>query len=242
MGHLSAVAEQLRETARAADGPAGYFPALYARVTDRVVQGIAQDRFDDGARMDEFVARFAGRYLAAARDPSERARCWQACWDVATDGSLLIVQHLLLGINAHVNFDLPPTVAELATERGGLADVRGDFDAVNTILAETSTGVLRDLDHVARWTNEVAALGGGRLFNFSLHRARDEAWRSAQRLVALDGDARRTYLEQLDELVSVLAYLITQPLFPASLLIGLARRLESRDPSEVVAALLGDRS
>jgi hypothetical protein len=235
--NVSDVAEQLRETAREANSPAGYFPALYARVTDRVVAGIAEDRFTDGARMDEFVVRFAGRYLAAAS-----ARCWQASWDVASNSSLLIVQHLLLGINAHVNFDLPQAVAALALERGNLSDVRGDFDAVNAILAETSTGVLRDLDRVARWTNEAAALGGGRVFNFSLERTRDEAWRAAERIVALDDDGRRAYIAELDELVSVLAYLVTQPLFPASLLIPLARRLESRDPADVVAALLGGPS
>jgi hypothetical protein len=236
---VSEVADQLRSTARAADGAAGYFPALYARVTERVVEGIAEHRFEDGARMDEFVTRFAGRYLSAARDPSGRARCWQACWEVANDGSLLIVQHLLLGINAHVNFDLPQAVAELAAERGQLSDVRGDFDAVNTILAETSVGVLRDLDHVARWTNEVAALGGGRLFNFSLRRARDQAWQAAEHLVALDDGGRRAYVVELDELVSVLAYLVTRPAFPVSLLLGVARRLEDRDPADVVSALLG---
>jgi Family of unknown function (DUF5995) len=236
---VNEVADQLRATARAAEGAAGYFPALYARVTDRVIEGIAEHRFDDGARMDEFVTRFAGRYLAAAGEPSGRARCWQACWDVASDDSLLIVQHLLLGINAHVNFDLPQTVAALALERGQLSDVRGDFDAVNGILAETSVGVLRDLDHVARWTNEVAALGGGRLFNFSLHEARDQAWRAAERLVVLDEDGQRAYDDDLDELVSVLAYLVTRPAFPVSLLVGVARRLETRDPSDVVAALLG---
>jgi hypothetical protein len=235
------VAEQLRVIARGAGGALGYFPALYARVTDRVVAGIAEGRFDDGPRMGAFVSRFAGRYIAAVDGDSGRARCWQACWDVAGDGSLLIVQHLLLGINAHVNFDLPQTVVESAQERGGLVAVRGDFDMVNVLLAETATGVLRDLDRVARWTNEVASLGGGRVFNFSLRRARAEAWTTAEQFVSLEGDERSGRVSDLDELVAVLAYLITRPVFPASLLVGLARRLESRDPAEVVGVLLDGR-
>ncbi len=52
---------------------------------------------------------------------ADRPRCWQASWDVAGDASLLIVQHLLLGINADVNHDLALAVVEVADQTGDLA-------------------------------------------------------------------------------------------------------------------------
>ena len=63
--------------------------------------------------------------------------CWRAAFDVAGDCRLMIVQHLLLGINAHVNHDLPQVVVERAPASGDLTALRADFDAVNDILAET---------------------------------------------------------------------------------------------------------
>jgi hypothetical protein len=40
--------------------------------------------------------------------------------------------------------------------------------------------------------------------------------------------------------VAVLAYLVSRPVFPASLVMGLARRFETRRPTDVTAALLGE--
>jgi hypothetical protein len=232
-------ADELRTIARSATDALGYFPALYSQVTERVAAGIAAGDFDDGPRMDEFVGDFARRYISAFRDPAMRARCWQACWDVAGKQGLLIIQHLLLGINAHVNYDLAQTVADIGRSSGDFAAVRRDFDAVNVILAATSVDVLRSLDVVSRWTNELAALGGGKLFNFSLRAARAQAWRAGVYLAGLDAAGQARYLSELDELVAVLAYLVTRPGFPVSLLVPLARRLETRRPATVTAALLG---
>jgi hypothetical protein len=234
-------AAALRAVARSRSDALGYFPALYARVTDRVAAGIVDGRFEDGPRMDAFITAFADRYLQAFHERESRARCWQACWDVARNNRLLIVQHLLLGINAHVNYDLPQTAAHIARGSGDWSTVRRDFDAVNSILADTAVDVLRDLDRVSRWTNEAAALGGGRLFNFSLRTARDRAWYAAQRLAAMDAAEEAEYLRELDDLVAVLAYLVSKPVFPASLLLTVARRFETRRPADVTAALLGGR-
>ena len=227
---IAETAEELRAVALAADDATGYFPALYSRVTARVAAAGIDERL---------TVTFASYYLQAFHREIARPRCWQATWDVAGDRNLLIVQHLLLGINAHVNHDLPLAVVDVAREVGALAPIRRDFDAVNDVLAATYTEVLRDLDGVARWTNEAAAVGGGRLFNFSLRVARRQAWDAAVRLYPLDETGTAVYTAELDRLVSVLAYLITRPALPARLAIPLLRRLEQRDPRKVVTALIG---
>jgi hypothetical protein len=231
--------DDLREIALAADDAAGFFPALYVRVTEGVAAGLRDGRFADPERMARLVEAFAGRYIAARTGQIPVPECWQASWDVAGDGGLLIVQHLLLGTSAHVNHDLPLAVVEVAPDVGGLDALRPDFDAVNDVLAGAFTSVLRDLDRVERWASEAAALGGGRVFNFSLRVARREAWASARRLDALDEAGRREYRGELDRLTTVLAYLVTRPVFPLGLLVWLARRFEQHDPRAVTRALLG---
>jgi hypothetical protein len=149
---------------------------------------------------------------------------------------------LLLGINAHVNHDLPQVVVELAEapgpRHGDLVGLRADFDAVNTVLAETLPDVVRDTGRVSSWVGAASAWGGGRAFNFSLTVARRRAWDAAVRLHGLDAGARRADVAELDRLVRVLAYLVTKPSAPASWLVPFARRLEQRDPPTVTRSLL----
>jgi Family of unknown function (DUF5995) len=238
---IADTAQDLRTAALAAGDASGYFPALYSRVTARIGASIDGGAFEDGPGIDRFATRFASHYVAAADDHLRGPRCWQACWDVASDRRLLIVQHLLLGINAHVNYDLPRAVVEVADERGDLLSIRHDFDAVNDVLADTYVDVIKDLDRVSRWVNRAARLGGDRAFNFSLRVARARAWQAATVMYPLSVDARRGYTDELDRVVSVLAFLITRPPPVLRPILGLARRLEERDSTKVVASMLGER-
>jgi hypothetical protein len=237
---LTPTIEELRAIALGAPDASGYFPAMYARVTDRIRTAAGEGRFDDPARMEAFARAFAGWYTRARTVDGPTPRCWQATFDVVADRNVMIVQHLLLGINAHVNHDLPQVVVELAPDGVDLGALRADFDAVNDILAETLPEVLRTLGTVSRWVNLVAARGGGRMFEFSLLVARKQAWATAERFHRLDADSRRAEAAELDGLVSVLAYTVTHPGRPASWAVSLGRRLEERDPMVVTRSLLGD--
>src|SRR5580693_372649 len=101
--------------AAARNSPIGYFPALYRQVTLQVKQGIAQGFFDDGPRMQRLDTTFANRYLAAYeafRAGGAATGCWQFAFTATQDDRLIILQDLLVGINAHVNFDLGIAAAE----------------------------------------------------------------------------------------------------------------------------------
>jgi hypothetical protein len=233
--------EELRAAALAADDASGYFSAMYARVTDRVRRSAAEGEFGDAAGMIRFARSFAGWYLRPRSGTSPVPRSWRAAWDVADDRRLLIVQHLLLGINAHVNHDLGQVVVELADERAdrSLAAMRDDFDTVNAVLAATMPEVLHDLGRSSRWVNLAAARGAGRWFHFSLERAREQAWRYAECTFPLGDEARRTAASELDDVVRVLAYLVTDPVWPVRWLMPIGRWLESDDPRAVTVGLLG---
>lgn len=240
-GSIADAAAELDRIARTTADASGYFAALYARVTGRLAAAVARSEFEDNAGMERFASTFASYYLRAVPGGFGRPRCWQASWDVVTEPGFLIVQHLLLGINAHVNHDLALAVVDVADERGDLGSIRADFDGVNDVLAQTYGDVLHDLDRVSRWATEAATVGGGHAFNFSLRHARRQAWEAAGRLHPLDSDGRHAYAAELDRLVAVLAYLVTQPPAPVRPFLWFARRLEQRNPRAVVAALLGER-
>ena len=237
---LADTIEELRAVALAADDASGHFPAMYARVTDRIDRAAVAGEFGDADGMVRFARAFAGWYLRPRSGVEPLPGSWRATWDVAGDGSMLIVQHLLLGINAHVNHDLGQVVVELADERRAeLLDMRADFEAVNAVLAATMPDVLADLGRASRWVNQAATWGADRWFHFSLTTARDQAWRFAVATHPLDAAARARAAVELDRLVCVLAYLVTRPVRPVRWLVPLARRLEPDDATAVTRTLLG---
>src|SRR5689334_19020695 len=89
--------------------PLGYFAALYRQVTLKIQEGIHQGFFDNGTRMAEFDAAFANRYLSAYdafQAGGKPSRSWRVAFTATSSGRLIILQDLLVGINAHINLDL----------------------------------------------------------------------------------------------------------------------------------------
>ena len=106
---LTTVSTRLREHA---DSRA-VFPDVYAVVTRRVrdsISGAATGLFDES----EFISRLAGRfcelYLRALQRSLEGDPAPCAAWATAdrrkASARVLPVQHAMLGLNAHINFDL----------------------------------------------------------------------------------------------------------------------------------------
>src|SRR5262245_33264540 len=114
---LRSVALELRRVALDSEHATGYFPAIYFRETSEIACELMYTTGDALENVESLVRVFADRYLDAVSAPSARPQSWQACWDVAEDSRLLIVQQLLIGVDAHVNLDLPQALAAVAEER-----------------------------------------------------------------------------------------------------------------------------
>lgn len=198
------------------DDRRAYFAALYALMTATVAVDIKRGRFEDGPRMERFACSFAGRYLAATRaiDAGEPAAgCWVAATDASRRWRPIILQHLVLGMNAHINFDLAITAAQLGAAHG-MDVVRRDFLEINSVLAELLEDVQQRLGSVSPWIGILDFLGGRKdekVANFSMRRARDAAWSEALRLAALDPSSRAGHERALDTRVTRLAKLILNP-------------------------------
>lgn len=172
----------------------GYFAALYRKVTLKVADGIRHGNFDDGARMERFDVVFANRYLEAVRarmTPGTPTSSWRLAFASSDEFWPIVLQHLLLGMNAHINLDLGVAAAETMRE-DRLESLRGDFNRINAILASLIDDVQHELGEVwfvLRTLNARLGSVDDALINFSMERARDEAWRSAVRLSRLPRSA-----------------------------------------------------
>lgn len=237
---------QLRDVIDRHQGtPLAFFPAVYRATTLRVKAGIAQGKFADGPRMGRFVTTFANRYLAAldavaAGATSGPCRAWQVAFDAATRPHTMILQHVLVGMNAHINFDLPQAVIA-AANGGNVLDLEADFHAINDILAALLGPVQEVIDEFSpllHILDEVGGRGDEELVTFSIRTAREEAWHEALRLAREVDPQRARSILSLDRRVALLASSIIVPDGALGLASGLIARTESTDVAAVVNQLL----
>ena len=118
----------------------GYFAALYKRITIAIRNGIRDGLFDDGPRMERFDVTFASRYFAALNGyfhPTQfpfLSQCWRVAFDGAQRPAPILVQHMLAGVNAHIDLDLGIAAEAVALGRL-LPTLHRDFNKVNAVLA-----------------------------------------------------------------------------------------------------------
>lgn len=222
--------------------PLGYFPALYRQVTLKVKEGIATGFFDDGPRMDRFDALFASRYFAAYeafRSGGQPTKSWQVAFQGARSGDLIILQDLLVGINAHINLDLGVAAGE--TFQGqALQDFRGDFDKINDILFGLIPPVEATISRFSPLLGLLEKIGGQdmiRVLDFSMDTARDDAWFHAVLLSLQPSSAWPLAVQALDNKVAFLGRLVAQPSGLVEKAVELIRETESKDVPAIIDAL-----
>jgi hypothetical protein len=194
----------------------GYFAALYKGVTVEIRRGIAEGLFEDGLRMERFDVAFANRYLdalSAHRAGQETTRSWLFAFESAGGSKSVILQHLLLGINAHINLDLGIAAAEIS-KGGDLAALRNDFQKVNDILASRVRTVQDQIARVSPLTSlleRVDPNANRAAINFSIERARDQAWTVAELLSFLPESVWQNRVDVVDQATLSLARLVRDP-------------------------------
>lgn len=220
----------------------GYFAALYRKVTRRVKEGIESGYFENGPRMERLDVVFADRYLEALRlfERGEKpSAAWQVAFEAAGRWRPLILQQLLVGINAHINLDLGIAAATVAPG-SELAALRTDFDRINEILFSLVAEVEKAIGAVSPWIALLEKIGGrvgDALIRFSLRIARDEAWRFAEKLAA---HAAESWPPEIADKDRETAWLGQEILSPGPILrwgLLLIRMRESSDVRRVIELL-----
>jgi Family of unknown function (DUF5995) len=204
------------ERSRARKDRSGFFAALYRGVTQEVADRAASGQFEHPERMQQFVCRFADRYLDAHRawcSGRPTSESWAVAFASVARWRPVVLQHLLVGINAHINLDLGVTTVEIGEETG-LALLAADFQTVNDVLASLVDRSQEAVSRVSPWfglADRFGARGDEELVRFSLRRARDQAWQFAQRLAALPPSDRGDEIARVDRAVAGVARSVLHP-------------------------------
>lgn len=222
---------------------AGYFAALYYTVTCRIKKGIENNEFEDNARMELLDVTFANRYLEAWytwKDGKEPAESWKAAFDASKRWSPIVLQHLLLGMNAHINYDLG--IATVHIMQGKNIDaIHRDFNLINTILASMVYKVINQLNQVSPFLSLLgfhATNTNMMLVQFTIEQARDGAWVFADDLSVKQGQQYIDCTKVRDKSICKLGTNLASPKKLAKVTTLLIRVFEFSKPSKIIQILL----
>jgi hypothetical protein len=241
--------DEIIASAHARKSRIGYFACLYRLVTEAVKRGSEQGKFDDPARMERVDVAFANRYFDAIDqhlrgEPATRS--WQVAFDAAAQWQPIVLQHLLIAMNAHINLDLGIAVARAFPGSGGhLQAFRDDFQRMNAVLASLVLTVEDELENIWPVLRVVHSLLRGEddaVMSFSMKEARGLAWDTAQKLAPLSHAEQEAEIDNLDRIVAELGHLVWKPSFPLNLPVILLRALQrEKSVPSVIDILLDPR-
>ena len=208
IGRMAALLEPLR----AAGDQRQYFHATYQRTTIAVAEELKRGGFTDPEWVERWDVVFADLYLdalQAALAGREPTRPWAIAF--GAPANLPALRHVLLGMNAHINFDLPQALVAVITDEQFddpvlLARREADHKVIDTVLAsrvgaedDERTAIYGPGSLLDRLLRPLNRLGTQRF----LREAREKVWANA---IALNQARRRgpdayaAVLAQLEEL------------------------------------------
>jgi hypothetical protein len=164
-------------------------------------------------------ALFANVYFNTLRDHGRGRRvpeAWRIAFDTAKAGDVNAAQDMLLGINAHVQNDMPFVLAALGQRMRGGDTRKPDHDRMNEILDAAYEPVVRAIEDRfdpmvgltnARWTFADDVAGTEMVKEW-----REQVWRNAERLLAARDDEQRAQVARdIEQYAAGWARMIANP-------------------------------
>lgn len=132
------VLQELEHRFRDQGDPRAVFLTVYARVTREVDAGLERGEFENPEWVAEYLVTFANFYRQALLDyetgnVEALSGAWRLFFRATAVEDALVVQSAVLGINAHVNYDLALTLRTVGIDHDRAAKYR-DHRRINAIL------------------------------------------------------------------------------------------------------------
>ena len=228
--------------AKAQDSRMGFFAALYRQVTLEVQRGIERGFFDNGLRMERLDTCFANRYFAALtawQSGGTPTRSWKVAFAAMEDPQEIILQDLLVGMNAHINLDLGIAAAQICPG-DRIEDLRSDFFKINQVLAaliQPIEAVIGRFSPMIGLLEKIGKKDAAEVLGFSMDVARQDAWNHAVILAHLPLSMQEITIDTIDGKVSFLGKIIANPVGVVGKAVELIRMTESDDVPAIIDAL-----
>lgn len=190
--------------------PIGYFACTYKSMTLAVLDGVKKKKFEDGKRMITLDLAFATRYFEALDNYQNKKKCsnaWFTAFEASKNKELLIMQHIILGINAHINLDLGVSAASIMPYRK-VNLLQNDFNKINEVIASINQKVQDSLSKICYPIELVDQISQGQdniILDFAISKARQTSWASAIILSNSINFIRPALINMIDNAATLIA-------------------------------------
>ena len=179
------------------------FSLIYLRTTEAYRRAVTTPGFfADPGFLNHYDAVFAKFYFKA-EDAWRGGRhadvppAWQVAFDVADRGAVTGAGNLLLGMNAHINRDLPFVLDAIGLVAPDGTSRKADHDRVNVFLNRVGDAELAELARRFDPAIDDGSVQGSTLDNTTKFQIvqvwREQAWRNAERLTAARARSQAEY-------------------------------------------------
>ena len=205
------------------------FLSTYLRTTAAVGAAAGRGEFEDRAWVEHWDAAFATLYLNAlgAEIASDRrpSRPWRLAFGAAPE--LPPLRHILFGINAHVNYDLPQSLlAVIGDEEFAdpelVARRQRDHERIDAVLADRVSAEDDELGGHRTVVDRLLTPLNRRASRGFLREARRKVWHNTLELHAARAQGPDEYVWRLAELEVLAAAKIAELQTPGQILLRLA--------------------
>lgn len=222
----------LHETLEDEGNPARFFLGTYLRTTEAVGSALSAGRFEDPSWVAVWDVDFAGFYLDALeahrKAPADVAAPWRLAF--GADPGLPPEAHVLLGMNAHINYDLPQSLLDVILPEDfatpSVLDLRRrDHERIDDVLAarvDAEDSALERAGGRRTLVDRLLAPVNRRASRAFLREARQKVWANTAALHAARLDGRTAYVVRLADLEAVSADRVADLLRPGPVLVRLA--------------------
>jgi len=223
----------------------GIFAYVYRRTTAQIKQAILDKEFEDNERMGMMDVAFANLYLTAYQRHINNLSCsasWQTAFEAGKQ-NITILQHIMLGMNAHINLDLG--IAAATFEPGSnIQALKNDFMKVNQVLKSLVNEMQDRVARVSRLMTLLDRMGKNTdevIINFSMAKAREQAWDLACYLSELEDAEKQSVITKKDSRIAAFGEILKNP---PGILLKIAVRLialfEEKNVKTIISKLQKD--
>lgn len=195
----------------------GVFTTAYLHITRSLNEALDANAFINNPWSRKYLIRFANLYREALlkyeSDHNDFVpKSWKKSFELADKKEGLIIQHLLLGINAHINHDLAIALFDIKIDPDRNQKY-ADHTQINLILEKSTEGlkekVAKKYAPILQRVDRRFGSIDDELTTFSIPKAREHAWSFAIALTGASSVIEQEILRKsLNEQAAVLSNLI----------------------------------
>ncbi|MEM9987418.1 MAG: DUF5995 family protein [Bacteroidota bacterium] len=182
----------------------GFFPLFYQKIIRQVEAEISWGRFSEKALMGQLNRQLVSRFLTTLQayfQGEVLPGAWQLVLTSTGNQQVSVFQHLMIGLQAHLLYDLPLSTSKVVGPES--ADpFEEDYFIYILLLVEAIEQVHKDLGRQSKTFKVMSTLGSShdqwlaKVSRVATHRT---AWEQAKKLSQLEGGGQVELIDKIDQ-------------------------------------------